>query len=41
MYEKYELFILSDSLALSDVLQTLTADVIMDQRVINISNTPP
>ena len=39
--EKYEHLILSDSLALYDLLQTLTksADWIMDQRVINIFNT--
>ena len=42
IYEKSELFILSDSLALSDMLQTLTksADWIMDQQVIDISNIP-
>ena len=41
--EKSELLILSDSMALFDLLQTLieSADWIMDQRVINISNTPP
>ena len=43
IYERSELLILSDSLTLSDLLQTLTesGDLIMDQQVINISNTPP
>ena len=43
IYTRSELFILSDYLTISDLLQTLTksVDLIMDQGVINISNTPP